>query len=86
MAIQPVTGAHWRDSARSAKFFIIDAKAAFPIVIFLIHIRLWTFVIALIATCFFTILNRYGYSVEVFLRYARSFFAGNRKMAIPWWF
>lgn len=83
---QPIgVSAHWRDSARPAKFFIIDAKAAFPVFLFLLHIKLWTFIIAVLATLFFTMLNRFGYSVEVFLRYGRSFIAGRRKMAIPWW-
>lgn len=77
--------AHWRDSARSAKFFIIDAKAAFPIFLFLLHIRWWTFIIAISFTLFFTMLNRFGYTVEVFLRFFRAFLAGKRKTAIPWW-
>lgn len=81
----PSPDAHWRDSARPAKFLIIDAKAAFPIFLFLLHIKLWTFIIAVLATLFFTMLNRFGYSVEVFLRYARAVVAGRRKMAIPWW-
>ena len=29
-------GAHWRDSARSARFFMVDARAAFPIFFFYI--------------------------------------------------
>lgn len=81
----PSSNAHWRDSARAARFFIIDAKAAFPIFLFLLHIRLWTFVLAVIVTFFFTLLNRFGYSVEVFLRIGRSFLAGPRKIAVPWW-
>jgi intracellular multiplication protein IcmT len=81
----PSLDAHWRDSARSARFFIFDAKAAFPMLLFLIHIRLWTFIVAVTATLFFTLLNRYGFSVEVFLRWLRSFLAGRRKLAIPWW-
>jgi len=85
MILPPSPSAHWRDSARPAKFFIIDAKAVFPVFLFLLHIRWWTFIIAILATFFFTVLNRFGYSVEVFLRYARSFCAGRRKMAIPWW-
>jgi intracellular multiplication protein IcmT len=82
---QPTAGAHWRDSARPARFFFIDAKAAFPIFLFLIHIKLWTFVLAFCCMVFFTILNRFGFSVEVFLRWLRSFLSGPRKMAIPWW-
>lgn len=26
--------AHWRDSARSTRFFMVDARAAFPIFLF----------------------------------------------------
>ncbi|MDR1057019.1 MAG: IcmT/TraK family protein [Coxiellaceae bacterium] len=85
MTPAPTENAHWRDSARVAKFFFIDAKAAFPIFLFLIHIRFWTFILALIIMIFFTVLNRFGYSVEVFLRIFRSIFAGPRKLAIPWW-
>lgn len=81
----PSPNAHWRDSARPARFFIVDAKAAFPILLFLIHITIWTFVVAMIAMLFFTTINRFGFSVEVFLRILRAFFAGKRKIAIPWW-
>ncbi len=85
MALQPTDNAHWRDSARPAKFFFVDAKAAFPIFLFLIHITVWTFVVAVSIMVFFTILNRFGYGVEVFLRIFRGMFSGSRKMAIPWW-
>lgn len=85
MVLQPTENAHWRDSARSAKFFFVDAKAAFPLILFLVHIKLWTFIVALIIMTFFTLLSRYGFSVEVFLRIFRSTLAGPRKMAIPWW-
>jgi intracellular multiplication protein IcmT len=81
----PSTNASWRDSARPARFFIIDAKAAFPVLLFLLHISWWTFYIVIAATLFFTALNKFGYSVEVFLRIVRGFFAGSRKLAIPWW-
>ena len=85
MAQEPTTSAHWRDSAKGARFFFIDATAAFPMLLFLVHIKIWTFIIAMVAMTFFTILNRFGYSVELFLRMVRSMFAGSRKMAIPWW-
>ena len=65
MAGQPRAGAHWRESARSARFFIIDAKAAFPFFLFLIHIRTWTFVVALVIMGFFTLLNRFGFTAKV---------------------
>jgi len=77
--------AHWRDSARPVRFFIWDSKNAFPMLLFLLHIRLWTFIVAVAATLFFTLLNRYGFSIEVFLRWFRNIIAGKRKMAVPWW-
>jgi len=77
--------AHWRDSARSARFFIVDARAAFPLFIFLMHIRIWTAVIVLVSAVFFGIIEHYGFTVPVFLRWLRSFLGGSVKSSQPWW-
>ncbi len=77
--------AHWRDSARSVRLFFLDFRACFPLLILLLHIRWWTFILAVVATTFFTALERYGFTLIVFLRWFRSFIAGNRKIAQPWW-
>lgn len=77
--------AHWRDSARSARFFFIDYRAAFPLLILLVHIRMWTFIFAIIMTTCFALLERYGFTVAVFARTVRSYIAGPRKIAQPWW-
>ena len=77
--------AHWRDSARNVRLGFIDFRACFPLLILIFHIRLWTFIFAVIATIFFTALERYGFTVAVFLRWIRSFLAGSRKIAQPWW-
>lgn len=77
--------AYWRDSARVPRFYFIDGKATFPIVLFLIHIRWWTFITVIIAILFFSILERYGFRLKVFLIWARSTIAGKRKMSHPWW-
>lgn len=78
-------GAHWRDSARNPRFFLVDARAAFPIFIFLMHIRVWTGVLVIVSALFFGILERYGFTVPVFLRWLRSFLAGPVKSSQPWW-
>ena len=77
--------AHWRDSARNVRLWFVDFRACFPLLVFFVHIRLWTFILAVLATLFFTALERYGFSVSVFLRWFRSFLAGPRKIAQPWW-
>lgn len=79
------SGAHWRDSARYPRFFIIDARAAFPILLALIHIRLWTIITAVVVTVFFAVLHRYGFTVAVFGRWLGALLAGPRKIAAPWW-
>lgn len=85
MARAPSPDAHWRDSARYPRFFIIDARAAFPVLLALIHIRLWTMILAVSAMVFFAILHRYGFTVAVFGRWFVSLLAGKRKVAAPWW-
>lgn len=83
MAITEST--HWRDSARVARFFVMDARAAFPLVFCILHIRMWTIIIAMIAMGFFALIERYGFSVPVFLRWLRGFLGGGYKTARPWW-
>jgi intracellular multiplication protein IcmT len=83
MALGP--NAHWRDSAHSARFFFVDARAAFPLILFLLHIKLWTFIVAIITMVFFALLEKYGFSVIVFGRWVRSFMAGPFKSSDPWW-
>jgi intracellular multiplication protein IcmT len=76
---------HWRDSARTARFFMVDARAAFPIFLFLMHIRVWTGVLVLVSAVFFGVLEHYGFTVPVFLRWSRNFLAGSIKSVKPWW-
>lgn len=76
---------HWRDSARSARFFMVDARAAFPIFIFLMHIRIWTGVLVIVSALFFGFIEHYGFTVPVFLRWLRSLLAGKNRSSTPWW-
>lgn len=77
--------AHWRDSSRGVQFFFVDSTAAFPFVLFLLHMRTWTFWTALAMMMFFGVLARFGFTVPVFRRWLRSFAAGPRRLARPWW-
>lgn len=77
--------AHWRDSARTVKFFIWDGKTAFPLIIFLVHVSWITLAISLATITLFTVLNYFGYRAEVFLRIIRNTIAGSRKAVIAWW-
>lgn len=83
MAVQQI--GYWRDSARNPRFFMVDALAALPLVIFLLHIRWWTFYTALAAMVFFGILERFSFTVPVFMRWLRSTIAGKVRVARPAW-
>ena len=76
---------HWRDSARTARFFMVDARAAFPIFLFLMHIRVWTGMLVIFSAVFFAFIEHYGFTVPVFLRWIRTFLAGSVKSSQPWW-
>ena len=76
---------HWRDSARAARFFFVDARAAFPLLLWLLHMRLWTFILAIVTMIFFALLEKYGFTLTVFVRWFRNFLGGPHKAAQPWW-
>lgn len=75
----------WRDTGRPARFFIIDARAVFPFLGFILHISWWTFFVALAASIFFGLLERYRFTLPVFLRWIRTTLAGPHKISAPWW-
>ena len=76
---------HWRDSARKPQFLGVDAGSAFQLLLFLLHIRVWTLIVAVVATFFFVTIAFYGFNIPVFLRWLRGFIMGKRKIASPWW-
>ena len=79
------TARSWRDSARDPRFFIVDANAAFPLVLFLLHIRMWTFGLAVLSIIFFAVLERFKFTVPIFFRWIRSSIAGPIRVARPSW-
>ena len=81
----PPEGAHWRDSARRAKFFIFDISAFFPVMLMLLHIKTWTMITAAVVILFLEIIRRYGFTPVVFMRVFCGFIAGPLKTSRPWW-
>jgi intracellular multiplication protein IcmT len=64
---------------------MVDARAAFAILLFLVHIKVWTAVLVVINLVFFTVIEHYGFTIPVFFRWLRLFFAGPIKFSQPWW-
>lgn len=80
------SAAHWRDSARNPRFFMVDARATFAIVLFMVHISNWTGIMVIINTIFFAILERFGFTIPIFFRWLRCILAGPIRIAKPWWY
>ena len=66
---------------KSARFFTLDAFAAFPFLLVLIHIRWWTIGLALVATIVFWLAERLGLRFLPALRAARAWFVAPMRPA-----
>ena len=75
----------WRDSGREAKFWIFNVTTAFPVLFFMVNISWLTFGLVVSTVIVFSVLEYYGFKPKVFFRFLRSFLAGSRKPAKPWW-
>lgn len=73
---------HWRNSARPVRFFGIDARAGVFLFLFMLHVRMWTFVTLILVCIFFTILERFGLTFTTSLRRIRLFFIGHYRPAL----
>lgn len=81
-AINPV----WRDASKTPAFFgVVDTRAAFPVLGFVIYSSWNTFFIAAGSIVFFVAMGMLGYQLPVLYRKTRSLFRGTRLFARPWW-
>ena len=77
--------AHWRDSSRQPRFFFVSATAAYPLLLFFLHISWWTFGLVITTVAFLAILEYFGLTPIKFLRLTRNFLVGNYKYRKGWW-
>ena len=70
---------HWRNTMRPARFFNLDARAAIPFGILLMHARLWVLIFAVATTILFYMLERRGLTFPAAMRtFRRAFMTTNR--------
>lgn len=75
----------WRYSARPARVFFFDARAAVGFVIFMLHWSLTTFEIAVGFFLVFGLIDRMGFTVAVTWRWLRSRLVGGIRPSVSWW-
>ncbi|CCD28928.1 TraK-IcmT (modular protein) [Candidatus Glomeribacter gigasporarum BEG34] len=61
----------WRDAARPLRILGIDARAFFPLLMWLYHPRKWTFAAGMIAILGFFLMEKKGLTLPVLLRAIR---------------
>ncbi len=77
--------AHWRDASRTPRFFLLDATSILPLLIWVLHASFTTFYIALSVIVFLAILERFKFTLPIFMRWLKSFIAGPYRSSRPWW-
>lgn len=76
---------YWRDASLTMRFFGIDARAFFPLLIALYHPRKWTFALAGGAIIIFFVMEKRGYTLPVLIRAIRHWLRGTVVHARAWW-
>lgn len=59
---------HWRNSMKPARFFMLDARAAWPVLVMLLHMRYYTMIFAVLVMVLFYFLEQRGLSFFAALR------------------
>lgn len=75
---------HWRNSMKPARFFALDARAVFPFLLVLIHVRGWTLLLAFICTVLFWVAERVGLRYDSALRAVRAWMVAPHRPAQPY--
>jgi len=73
-----IKDAFWRDSARSPRFLIFSAYIAVPLLVFLFHIKWWTFIVLVLTIILMTVIEYFGYTPPVAVLALRSWMAGKK--------
>ncbi len=74
-------GWHWRNTMKTVRFFIFDARAGFFVVLVLVHARAWTLGLAVCVMTVFYLLERRNLSFPAAIRAGRVWLIGSRRPA-----
>jgi intracellular multiplication protein IcmT len=75
----------WRNTALPVRLLILDARACFPLLAFIVYWSWTTFWIAVTGMAFFTVISWFGLTVPAVLRLVRRLIVGPIRPAVPVW-
>src|ERR1043166_5925824 len=73
---------HWRNSMKPVRFFFMDARAAWPFLLALLHLRVYTIIFAALTTMLFYFLEVRGMSFVAALRAFRVWIVTKKRPAV----
>src|SRR5476651_2092492 len=81
VAVEVTRQWHWRNTMKTVRFFIFDARAGAFVVLVLVHARLWTLGLCLFTMTIFWLFERKNLSFPAALRAIRVWFIGKKRPA-----
>lgn len=72
---------NWRYTYKTVRFGPFDARSAAPLLLFLVHARVWTFTLMMLSFVVFWIMERFGLTFPAALRATRAWFVGDDRPA-----
>ncbi len=75
---------HWRNSMKTVRFFGLDSRVALFLLVFIIHMRTWTFGLFVFVCLLFWFLERKGLTFDSAFRSARTWILGSNRPAWLW--
>ncbi len=75
----------WRYTALPVKVAILDARACFPLLVFVLYWSWMTAYIAIVGVVFFTVISWFGLTVPAVVRVGRRLLVGAVRPALPAW-
>ncbi len=75
----------WRYTALPVKIAVLDARACFPVLAFVLYWSWTTAYIALAGIFFFTVISWFGLTVPAFVRMIRRALIGSVRPGVPVW-
>jgi len=75
----------WRNTGLPVRIFMLDARACFPVLLFVIKWTWITFYIAVIGISFFSAISFFGLTLPAVIRLIRRVLVGATRPAVPSW-
>ncbi|MEP3670787.1 MAG: IcmT/TraK family protein [Roseibium sp.] len=75
------TPMYWRETQKPVKFLFVDGRVVVVILLMLMHIKLWTFLLALTTVLVVFLFGRKGISMDSIIRFIRATIVGKKRTA-----